>query len=247
MTAEDFAASADFFDQTLAVVPRAPDALLGKARALTYLGRHEDAHRGARSAAGAERWYIGDARYWRALNESQLGRNDEAWTDIEAAAKLLINAEVPKLAGIIAYRRHSSTCRGRSSRNRSGANAADCETGYYLGSCWRTSASGQRARRRAASTPPRACRRRRAELARQIADDSRLAQIRRRGRRVRLRGASSRSPTGRRMLATSWFDTAVAYYNLSRKSEARQFAEKGRRRRAVRRARARAVALRPVK
>ena len=31
---------------------------------------------------------------------------------------------------------------------------------------------------------------------------------------------------GRRQLATSWFDIAVAYYNLSRRSEARQFAEK---------------------
>ena len=28
------------------------------------------------------------------------------------------------------------------------------------------------------------------------------------------------------MLATSWFNIAVAYYNLSRKAEARQFAEK---------------------
>ena len=31
---------------------------------------------------------------------------------------------------------------------------------------------------------------------------------------------------GRRQIATSWFDIAVAYYNLSRKTEARQFAEK---------------------
>jgi hypothetical protein len=28
------------------------------------------------------------------------------------------------------------------------------------------------------------------------------------------------------MIATSWFNTAVAYYSLSRKEEARQFAEK---------------------
>ena len=31
---------------------------------------------------------------------------------------------------------------------------------------------------------------------------------------------------GRRQIATSWFDSAVAFYNLSRKVEARQFAEK---------------------
>jgi hypothetical protein len=28
------------------------------------------------------------------------------------------------------------------------------------------------------------------------------------------------------MIATSWYNTAVAYYSLSRKDEARQFAEK---------------------
>jgi hypothetical protein len=28
------------------------------------------------------------------------------------------------------------------------------------------------------------------------------------------------------MMATSWFNTAVAYFNLSRKSDARQYAEK---------------------
>ena len=31
---------------------------------------------------------------------------------------------------------------------------------------------------------------------------------------------------GRRQTATSWFDTAVACYNLARKSEAQQYAEK---------------------
>jgi hypothetical protein len=31
---------------------------------------------------------------------------------------------------------------------------------------------------------------------------------------------------GRRYMATSWFDIAVAYFNLSRKTEARQYAEK---------------------
>ena len=31
---------------------------------------------------------------------------------------------------------------------------------------------------------------------------------------------------GRRYLATAWFDIAVAYYNLSKAVEARQFAEK---------------------
>src|SRR2546430_12342007 len=32
--------------------------------------------------------------------------------------------------------------------------------------------------------------------------------------------------TAGRMTATSWFNTAVSYYNLSRKAEAREYAEK---------------------
>jgi hypothetical protein len=32
--------------------------------------------------------------------------------------------------------------------------------------------------------------------------------------------------TARRYMATSWFDVAVAYFNLSRASEARQYAER---------------------
>src|SRR5690242_21908050 len=51
--------------------------------------------------------FLGDARYWRALNEAQLERFDAAWADIEESAKLMINADVPKLAGLIAYRRRS--------------------------------------------------------------------------------------------------------------------------------------------
>ena len=105
MTVEEFERAALFYERTLALEPHAVDALLGKARALTYLGRSVEAI-ATLDTLLAERWFVGDARYWRALNESELERNDEAWTDIELAAKLLVNAEVPKLAGLIAYRRH---------------------------------------------------------------------------------------------------------------------------------------------
>src|SRR5262249_27060151 len=102
MTAEEFQRSLTFYDRTLELEPHAVDALLGRVRALTYLGRQEDAIATADRLI-ADRWFVGDARYWRALNESELERNDQAWVDIEEAAKLLINAEVPKLAGLIAY------------------------------------------------------------------------------------------------------------------------------------------------
>ena len=59
--------------------------------------------------------------------------NDGAWADVELAGKLLINADVPKLAGLIAYRRKQidvARAKFQESRER---NPADCETGFYLG------------------------------------------------------------------------------------------------------------------
>ena len=57
----------------LSACPRASDALLGKVRALTYLGQAVEAIAAVDQLLG-ERWHLGDARYWRALNEPQLER-----------------------------------------------------------------------------------------------------------------------------------------------------------------------------
>jgi tetratricopeptide (TPR) repeat protein len=223
MTGEEFDRAEHLYSETLAADPRALDALLGKVKALTYLGQPVEAIAAVDQLLG-ERWHLGEGRYWRALNENQLARYDEAWTDVEEAAKLLINAEVPKLAGIIAYRRQQlevARARFEESRRR---DALDCETGFYLGivlgdqRAWlRTTdvlgetvacleAAEQKARLdieavRGSADPPARQARQIARLEKRIAD-------------------------GRRMLATSWYNTAVAYYSLSRRDEARQFAQK---------------------
>jgi tetratricopeptide (TPR) repeat protein len=223
MTGEEFERAERLYSETLDADPRALDALLGKVKALTYLGQAVEAIAAVDRLLG-ERWHLGDARYWRALNENQLGRYDQSWADVEEAAKLLINAEVPKLAGIIAYRRQQldvSRAKFEESRLR---DRLDCETGFYLGvvlgdqRAWlRTAdvlretvscleAAEQKARLdidaiRASADPPERQARQIARLEKRIAD-------------------------GRRMLATSWYNTAVAYYSLSRRDEARQFAEK---------------------
>src|SRR6185436_13556821 len=104
MTAEDFERALTYYDKSLELDPRAMDGLVGRIQALTYLGRYEQAI-AATDVLLAERWNPGTARYWRAFNELQLRRLEEAWADVEESAKLLINAAVPKLAGLIAYRR----------------------------------------------------------------------------------------------------------------------------------------------
>ena len=223
MTGEEFEKAERMYRETLAADPHAADALLGEVKALTYLGRPVDAIAAVDRLLG-ERWHLGDARYWRALNENQLSRYDEAWSDIEESAKLLINAEVPKLAGIIAYRRQqldTSRAKFEESRQR---DSNDCETAFYLG----VVLSDQKSWARAAGVLRGAVSCLEAAEAEAIRD---IATIRdstdppeRKARQIARR--EKRIADGRRMIATSWFNTAVAYYSLSRKEEARQFAEK---------------------
>jgi tetratricopeptide (TPR) repeat protein len=223
MTAEEYQRSLTFYERTLELEPNAVDALLGRVRALTYLGRPEDAI-AATDRLIALRWFVGDARYWRALNESELERNDEAWVDVEAAAKLLINADVPKLAGLIAYRRKELELSREKFTLAHTRNRNDCETTFYLGVVdaelgdWGPTADVL------------------IEAARclQVNEDSYLKEIasieesddppaRKAAKIARRRQYIAK---GRRQMATSYFDTAVACYNLSRKDEAQQYAEK---------------------
>ena len=225
MTAEDFERAAEFYGRALEVVPDYPEALLGKLRALTFAGHYQDALAAADALLALERWYIGDARYWRAMNEVQLGQNDAAWDDIERAARLITNAEVPKLAGIIAVRRQQlAVARAKFEESRQ-RDESDCEVPFYLGTVlveerdwtrsaeafiaaagcfdrWQEAIEGQMARIRADATGGELS----ARQARQIA------------RREQQLAAQAR------MRATSWFNTAAACFNLTRYMEARQYA-----------------------
>lgn len=223
MTTEEFERALTFYDRTIALEPRAVDAMVGKIRALTFLGRALDAIATA-DALIAENWFVGDARYWRAFNLAELERNDEAWTDVEAAAKLMLNADVPKLAGLVAYRRQQPDVARQRFELSMARNPNDCETGFYLGvvlaelRVWdRTSevlvgaatclqAAEHRyleeiAAIRASNDPPA---RKESKIARR---EQYIAK-------------------GRRQMATSFFDTAVASYNLQRPADARAYAEK---------------------
>jgi len=223
ITAEEFERALTFYERTLEVEPHGVDALLGKVRSLTYLGRNEEAIATA-DLLIAERWFVGDARYWRALNESELERNDEAWTDIVAAEKLLINAEVPKLAGLLAYRRRDLDLSRAKFELAHSRNARDCETSFYLGIVLAEQRVWDRSADVLVETTHCLERAERGYIdeiaAIRASSDRPDRQARKIARREQL------IVKARRMTATSWFDLAVAYYNLSRKTEARQFAEK---------------------
>jgi tetratricopeptide (TPR) repeat protein len=223
MTSEEFERALTFYDRTLAIEPHAVDALLGKTRALTYLARNEEAIATADRLI-AQRWFVGDARYWRAYNEADLEHYDDAWADIEAAAKLQINAEVPKLAGLIAYRRQQlEVARGKFDESRL-RNPDDCETGFYLGVVLAEQRIWPRTAEVLLETGPCLERAERGLLdeivAIQTSTDPPSRQALKIARREQFLAKT------RRMLATSWFDSAVAYYNLARPAEARRFAQK---------------------
>lgn len=223
MTAEDFNRAVQLYGETLAAAPSAAEALVGLARALTYLGRHEDAI-AATDRLLAAGWHVGDARYWRALNEAHLEKYDAAWADVEEASRLLFNADVPKLAGTIAYRRQQLQVAHDQFEEARRRNPTDCESIYYLGvvlvemRAWARSAS---ALGDAETCLDRAER----DLLREI------ERIRASGgppaREVRLIARRhQQAAAARRMRATSWFNLAVAYYGLSQPAEARRYAEK---------------------
>lgn len=223
MTAEEFDRALEMYDATLDLEPKAVDALLGKVRALTFLSRNADAIATVDQLL-AERWYLGDARYWRALNETQMERYEDAWADIELAAKLLINADVPKLAGIISYRRHQlEVSRGKFDEARS-RNVHDCETGFYLGVVLAELREWPRTAEvllQTATCLDNAEEKTRAEIAEITAGNEPAA---RKAKKIAKR--EQLIAAGRRMRAQSWFNTAVAYFNLAKKDDARGFAQK---------------------
>jgi len=223
MTAEEFERALAMYNETLKYEPKAVDALLGKVKTLTYLGHNE----GAISAVDeliAARWYVGDGRYWRALNETELTRYDEAWEDVELANKLLLNAEVPKLAGVIAYRRGQLEVSKTKFDLSLTRNQRDCETGFYLGLVLAELQDCTRTADVAAKTA--VCLQHSEEEALKEIENIRASDDppQRKERKIARREQSI--ATARRMRVTSWFNTAVAYYNLSRPADAREFAEK---------------------
>ncbi len=222
MTAEDFPRAYEFYSRTLALSPEDPEALAGTIRALTYDDRHDEA------IAAADRLIAtgnnpGDAYYWRALNYARLKDDERAWSDVERAAGALANADVPKLAGIIAInRRDYMVARSRLEMARA-RRRADCETAFYLQSVLAGQRDWDAAARVAAEAG--ACFEAEEQQLRQELDVARTAPMAEDRRERQIARREQQLASDARMRATSWFNAAVANYNLARMTEARRFAE----------------------
>jgi tetratricopeptide (TPR) repeat protein len=228
MTAEDFPRALEFYEATLQMLPSYPEATLGRVRALTYLGRHEEAILGTAGLLANTR-LRGEARYWRAFNETQLDRVNDAWNDVEQAGKVLLNVEVPKLAGVIAIRRREfEVARGKLEEAqlrqvRLKAFPQDCDIGFYLQTVLSEQRDWQAAAREAASAgecfDAEAIR-----LAGEIEHLKALdAPAERKARQIARREQQLLS--GARRTANARYNAAAANFNLQRKEEARRLAE----------------------
>ncbi|MEQ1727408.1 MAG: hypothetical protein ABL982_03430 [Vicinamibacterales bacterium] len=223
MSAEDFPRAFEFYDFTLGLSKDDPDALTGTIRALTYSNRHTEAIAQADRLIGTGR-NVGDAHYWRAMNFARLKEDTRAWTAIEDAALSLANADVPKLAGIIAInRRDWATARQRlelaAVRRRN-----DCETAYYLQAVLAEQRDWE-ATARVASDAGACFDTDESVIQQELAVvRASLMAADRRTRLVARREAQLVSNA--RMRATAWYNAAAANFNLSRAVEARRFAEK---------------------
>jgi tetratricopeptide (TPR) repeat protein len=223
MSVEDFPRALEFYEKTLRMVPGLPDGLLGRVRALTYLGRHEEAIQATEPLLALPRSQ-GDARYWRALNETQLDRTEEAWDDIERAGKLLVNVDVPKLAGIIAIRRKQfevARMKLQEARQRQTdwrIIPPDCDIGFYL----QTVLSEQEEWSAAAREAVEAAGCFEAEGSRLLREIDRLTASdlpeERKTRQLARREQQLRNTSRRN--ANARFNAAVAYFNLQRRDEA---------------------------
>lgn len=223
MTAEEFAPALEFYDRTLALAPLFPDALLGKLRALSYLAKHEEALAVADQLLALRR-FPGDAYYWRAFNELQMERYDAAWADIESADRSLINSDVPKLAGIIAInRRQLDAARQKLELSRQ-RNPNDCQTAYYL----HLVLMEQRTWGEAVSVAGGAAACLDVEEANTRTDIDRItAQDIPEARKARqIAAREQRIAADARMRVNCWFNAAVGNFNMSKRDEAREFAEK---------------------
>jgi tetratricopeptide (TPR) repeat protein len=215
----------EFFDQTLAVAPDYPEALIGRIKALSLLNRATEAVQAIDALlAQPTRVFPGEAHYWRAWNQTQMQDLDQAWIDIEQATRLWVNSEVSKLGGLIAYRRLQRPAAIERFTMAQKLAPDDCENAYYLGIVHAELRDWPQTR--TVFTSAAACiesareglRKEIAAIAASTWDPARKArQIAR--REAQITGAA-------RMLVTSWFNMAVASYNLGQKEDARLYAER---------------------
>jgi len=103
---EEYELSLPEYQQVLDLVADQTDAMLGKARALSALGRPLEAIAILDRIITMGSWLVGDAYYWRAWNRYHMKQLELANDDVAASLRLMSTARVHYLAGSIASARN---------------------------------------------------------------------------------------------------------------------------------------------
>lgn len=122
-----------FYDTALALVPRHPDALIGRTIVLSNLNRHEEAIDTATRLVDDGTWFLGQAFYWRAWNRFQLRAYQAARQDADRARTLMVNAGVYLLSGMIDWRLARLASAEREFEEALRMDFGQCEAASFLG------------------------------------------------------------------------------------------------------------------
>jgi tetratricopeptide (TPR) repeat protein len=130
---EDWVPALAAFDAALSVAPDHPEATIGRAISLSYLGRSEEAIETTTRLIDQGQWLQGEARYWRAWNDLRLERYELARADADRARTLMSNAAVMVLSGVIDWRLGRLDGAERDFQNALAIDLGECEAAFNLG------------------------------------------------------------------------------------------------------------------
>ena len=221
---EDYEASLPFYDAALALVPDQRDALLGKARSLSFLDRSAEALPLLDRLVEMGRWYLADAHFWRAWNHFNLEAVEAARADAARAIEQRPDAEAHTLSGQIAIEQGRLDDARRDLETALEIRELHCDAAFHLGRVhvqearWFDTGS---AFARASGCYAETVLRLEYALGR-LREDPALSEERR--ARLVLRRTAELA-VSRRQAASSAYNAALGYYNNGTPRPARRFAE----------------------
>ena len=223
-TVEDYEASLPFYDAALALVPDQRDALLGRARSLSYLDRSAEALPLLDRLIEMGRWYLAEAHFWRAWNHFNLDEIEAARADAALAIGYRPDAESYALSGQIAIVQRRLDDARTDLETALEISELYCDAAFHLGRVhigearWFDTGS---AFARAAGCYEETVYRLEYALS-QLRQDPAIAEDRR-ARIVQRRTAEL--ALSRRQAASSAYNAALGYYNNGTPRPARRFLE----------------------
>ena len=136
---EDVESAFTEYHAVATAVPGQRDAMLGEAKTLSYLDRHQEAIAVLDEMVRLGTWFQGEAHYWLGVNRYGLRQYDATNDEVAAARRFIpMDPLVDKLAGMTALARQEIEQAEREFRTAiehfAGRQVKDCESGYLLAS-----------------------------------------------------------------------------------------------------------------